>query len=209
MSRVALPLPVRGAPGFNSQVPAVWACARSSLKARFRSTIVMTLVIAIAGGISLAALAGARRTDSAVGRFVTYFRPAQGQIEAPPRDFTAIARLPEVSATQAGAFMLFAPLGPTGRPDRSYVIGATTLLDHLHFSRPLVLAGRLPRANEANDVVVNPSAALDGRLRVGSTVQLALSLRPVLQRVLQGSDQGPTGPTSPFEWWASSGRQVT
>ena len=154
----------------------------------------MTLVIAVAGGISLAAFAGARRTDSAVGRFVTYFRPAQGQIEAPPRDFSAIARLPEVAATEAGAFMLLAPLDRTRRADRSYEISTVALLDHLRFSRPLVLAGRLPRANEINDVVVNPSAALDGHLNIGSTMQLRAFTPASTQRVLQGSDQVPTGP---------------
>src|ERR1700722_16934794 len=153
----------------NSTMAAVWACARSSLKGRFRSTIAMTLVIAIAGGISLAAFAGARRTDSAVGRFVTYFRPAQGQIEAPPREFSAIARLPEMASTEAGAFMLLAPLDRTGRVNRSYEISTVALLDNLRFSRPLVLAGRLPRADEVNDVGVNPSAALDGCAAGGGT----------------------------------------
>ena len=69
----------------------------------------MAFVIAVAGGLSLAALAGARRTDSAIGRFDTYFRPAQGQIAAPSNDFAAISRLPEVAATEAGAFMLLVP----------------------------------------------------------------------------------------------------
>ena len=154
----------------------------------------MVLVIAIAGGISLAALAGARRTDSAVGRFVASFRPAQGQIEAPTRDFSDIAKLPEVAATEAGAFMLLAPTERTGRVDRSYEISPIDLLNHLDFSRPLVLSGRLPRANEVNDVVVNPSAALDGHLHVGSTAHLRAFRPASAQRVLQGSDEAPTGP---------------
>ena len=151
---------------------AVWAYARSAFRGRYRSAIAMALVIAIAGGISLAVFVGARRTDSAVGRFVTYFRPAEGQISAPPKDFNAIAKLPEVAATESGAFMLLAPLDRTGRVVRSYVISTLALVNHLHFSRPLVLAGGLPGANEADDVVVNPSAALDGHLHVGDQVRL-------------------------------------
>jgi hypothetical protein len=154
----------------------------------------MVLVIAIAGGIALAALAGARRTDSAVGRFVTYFRPAQGQISAPPKDFKSIAGLPDVAATESGADMLLAPIDRTGRVDHSYVISTLDLLSHLHFSRPVVLAGRLPRANEVNDVVVNPSAALDGHLHVGSTMHLRAFSPDRAQQVLQGLDQSPTGP---------------
>jgi hypothetical protein len=118
----------------------------------------MAFVIALAGGVSLAALAGARRTDSAIGRFVTYFGPAQGQIEAPSSDFVAISRLPEVAATEAGAFMLLEPLDREARVDHSYEVSTVAVLDHLDFSRPLVVAGRLPRANQMNEVVVNPSA---------------------------------------------------
>ena len=94
----------------NIHVGPIWALARSSLRGRSQSAITMAIVIALAGGVALGALAGARRTDSAIGRFVTYFRPAQGQIEAPTSDFPAIARLPDVAATEAGAFMLLVPL---------------------------------------------------------------------------------------------------
>ena len=173
---------------------AVWVYARWTLGGRYRSATAMVLVIAIAGGIALAALAGARRTDSAVGRFVTQFQPAQGQIEAPTRDFSAIAALPQVSATEAGAFMLLAPIDRTGRVNRSYEISTVDLLDHLDFSRPLILAGRLPGAKDVNDVVVNPSAALDGHLHVGSTVHLRAFSPASAQQVLQGSDRPPTGP---------------
>jgi hypothetical protein len=56
------------------------------------------------------------------------------------------------------------------------------------------LAGRLPEANEVKDVVVNPSAALDGHLHVGSIVRLRAFTPSSTQRVLQGSDEIPTGP---------------
>ena len=153
----------------------------------------MAFVIALAGGVSLAALAGARRTDSAIGRFVTYFGPAQGQIEAPSSDFVAISRLPEVAATEAGAFMLLEPLDRKARVDHSYEVSTVAVLDHLDFSRPLVVAGRLPRANQMNEVVVNPSAAIDEHLHVGSTVHLRAFNQSSAQRVLEGLDQTPTG----------------
>ena len=144
----------------NVLMASIWSFARSSLRGRLRSALAMAFVIALAGGVSLAALSGARRTDSAIGRFVTYFRPAQGQIEAPSKDFAAISRLPEVAATEAGAFMLLVPLDRKGRVDHSYEISTVALLDHLDFSRPLVVAGRLSRANQMNEVVVNPSAQI-------------------------------------------------
>ena len=178
----------------NIHVGPIWALARSSLRGRSQSAITMAIVIALAGGVALGALAGARRTDSAIGRFVTYFRPAQGQIEAPTSDFPAIARLPDVAATEAGAFMLLVPLDKSDRVDRSFQLSTIALLDHLDFSRPLVLAGRLPRATDINEVVVNPSAAIDGHLHVGSTVRLRAFEPSTAQQVLQGTDEGPTGP---------------
>lgn len=135
-----------------------------------------------------------------VGRFVTQFQPAQGQIEAPTRDFSAIAALPQVSATEAGAFMLLAPIDRTGRVNRSYEISTVDLLDHLDFSRPLILAGRLPGANDVNDVVVNPSPRWTDICTWAAPCTYEPSARPVLSR----SCRDRTGPlrvrSTPSAW---------
>ena len=48
---------------------AVWICFRAELRSRWRAWVALTLLVGIAGGVVLAAAAGARRTDSSVGRY--------------------------------------------------------------------------------------------------------------------------------------------
>jgi hypothetical protein len=44
---------------------AVWLVARSDVRRRWRSLLALALIVGVAGGIVLAAVAGARRTESA------------------------------------------------------------------------------------------------------------------------------------------------
>ncbi len=68
---------------------AVSTRVRTELRRRARSAVLLVLAIAIAGGATLAAFAGARRTESAVDRFVAYSQPAQGVIIGDPDDVRA------------------------------------------------------------------------------------------------------------------------
>lgn len=81
--------------------------------------------------------------------------------------------------------MLLEPIDRKARVDHSYEVSTVALLDHLDFSRPLVVAGRLPRANQMNEVVVNPSAAIDEHLHLTSTVHLRAFNQSSAQRVLE------------------------
>src|SRR6185436_14636270 len=78
---------------------AVSTRVRAELRHRLRSAVVLSLAIGIAAGATMAALAGARRTDSAVDRFVAYSHPGQGVVIAEPALYPRIARLPQVEAS--------------------------------------------------------------------------------------------------------------
>jgi ABC-type uncharacterized transport system permease subunit len=54
---------------------AVWVRARAELRRRWRATVLLMFVVGLAGGAVMAAVAGARRTDSAMDRFLAYNRP--------------------------------------------------------------------------------------------------------------------------------------
>jgi hypothetical protein len=51
---------------------AVWARARAELRRRWGATVVLMVLVGLAGGVVLAAVAGARRTEGAMGRFLAY-----------------------------------------------------------------------------------------------------------------------------------------
>jgi hypothetical protein len=56
-------------------VRVVRTLARAQLRQRRVATLVLVLFVGFGGGVVLAAVAGASRTDSAMNRFVTYNKP--------------------------------------------------------------------------------------------------------------------------------------
>ena len=56
----------------------VWYRSRAELRAKWRSVLMLSLVVAIGGGAALAAFAGARRTEAAMPGFVAYSLPDDG-----------------------------------------------------------------------------------------------------------------------------------
>ena len=53
---------------------------RAEVRSRWRSLLVLCLLVGLGGGMALTALAGARRADTAVPRFVAYSRPGTGTV---------------------------------------------------------------------------------------------------------------------------------
>ena len=130
--------------------------ARTDVRRGLRSALLLLVGIGVAGGVSLAALAGARRTDTAVDRFVAYAQPSNATLVASPSLYPRIARLPQVAfATRAGRFGLVR-LDGTGRPMASDALGAVAVAD-LHGGRGIVVAGRAPRADRPGEVIINVS----------------------------------------------------
>src|SRR6478752_7609737 len=111
--------------------------ARAELRRRLRSAVLLVLAIGIAAGATLAAFAGARRTDSAVDRFVAYSKPAQGIVLGDSTSYRPIERLPQVEATTRAARMALTVVGARaqGRLLNSIAI------EDLRFSRPILVAG--------------------------------------------------------------------
>src|SRR5215212_8615908 len=76
--------------------------ARSDARARWRSLIALALLAGITAGVALAALAGARRTDTALDRLRDETRAADAIVFAsqsgvPAADWDALERRPEVA----------------------------------------------------------------------------------------------------------------
>ncbi|MBV9285901.1 MAG: ABC transporter permease, partial [Acidimicrobiia bacterium] len=54
---------------------AVWIAGRAQLRRRWGATVALILLVGLTGGVVIAAIAGASRTDSAMKRFVRFSRP--------------------------------------------------------------------------------------------------------------------------------------
>src|ERR1700683_3260797 len=67
----------------------IWLRSRAELRAKWRTFLVLALVVGLGGGVALAAFAGARRTDAAMPQFVAYSLPDDGgflfgSVSSPP-----------------------------------------------------------------------------------------------------------------------------
>ena len=143
----------------------------------------------LAGGLALAAVAGARRTQTAYQRF----REATGRSDAIvfaslagifDADYTGIRNLPEVE--EAGEFAL----APVAAVDPE--MGTLPPNDDRLFrtvNRPLLSAGRLPDPTREDEVLINHQAADQLGLEVGDRITLAYSTD------LEEWGRAPSGPT--------------
>ena len=152
---------------------AVWLRVRAGLRQDWRSPLVLALITGLMGALVLVSLAGARRTDTAVSRFLAWSGPTEGQVAGVPfRTLGRIARLPGLAYSERGAFMLMAasPAGHPGPPARP---GDDVGPDRHPAAVPGDHRG-LPAAtpSRADEVMINETAARILGAHVGSKIQL-------------------------------------
>lgn len=156
----------------------VGICARALLRRRLLGALAVALLIGIAGGAVMATVAGARRTDSSLTRFLDETNePDETIFPLDFRDFdkidaAAVGRLPGVA--RAGS-MLGYLMGV--RTEHAGLIvadnaDALAIEDDVAFelSRAGRLVGRMPRKDRVNEVFVNDVVAGDYELALGSVL---------------------------------------
>jgi hypothetical protein len=170
--------------------PVLW-CVRTGLRQDWRGLAILTLITALVGAVVLTALAGARRTDTAVAGFLQYVGPFQGQVATDdPATMDKIAALPGVAYTQRGALMLTIPVSVDGQPDSAS--GQTSVITEAMISRPpqaraIILAGRYAVQSRADEVMLNESAARALHAHVGSVMLMAGYRPDQLEQVMSGT----------------------
>src|SRR2546421_927974 len=146
----------------------IWIRLKSELSQSWRGMLILILITALFGGVVLVALAGARRTDSAVSRFLAYSGPLDGQVSADPSTFHAIGALPEVAYWSTGALYLAGPTSASGQPlgggPGEVLVWATA---EGTAQRVKVVGGRLPDPARADEAAVNERAERALGLHVG------------------------------------------
>jgi hypothetical protein len=156
------------------------ACCRSAVRGSVRQAVALALLTGLLGGVALGAVAGARRTDSAYGRYLAAINASDVFVNVagalpglPPRKpITLISALPGVAAhgTYIGLYGL--PV-VHGRVDDSFLTDSVNgSLDGEYFSqdRVTVLAGRLPPQASTTTVIITPAIAKAFGAGVGGTV---------------------------------------
>jgi hypothetical protein len=165
---------------------------RVDLRRRRRSFAVLVLLVAVASGTVMAAVAGANRGGSALERLKQRTLPAQAAILAntPNFDWASVRALPEV-----GVLGFFGPQFPV--EGIAQVMAEPTLGDGVMagLERPVVRAGRMFDRGRADEAVVGPGFLEERHLRLGDPVSVVLPTPGELQgRAGSGPDGAYTGP---------------
>ena len=148
---------------------AVLLRARAELRSRTRSWVGLSLLVGLSAGLVIAAVAGARRADSAYERFLERQRAADVMVLNYPDpgaatfDPDTVERLPEV-ATAARA--IFAYIGDSGA-----LIAADGRLGR-DVNRPKLVRGRLPRPDRIDEVAIGFERARLAGWDVGTSMPL-------------------------------------
>jgi hypothetical protein len=156
---------------------AVSACARAELRARWRATLLLAVLVGVAGGVVLASVAGARRTATTMDRFLAYHQATNVGVEAKGIDLDAVARLPQVADAAAGGYLALLPASPSGAPNPDAfgeINPFVGLPDPLPATsnRPLLVAGRLPDRSRPLEVAVDETLAARRGVGPGRTLRM-------------------------------------
>ncbi|MGH9093917.1 MAG: hypothetical protein ACRDXE_02025, partial [Acidimicrobiales bacterium] len=139
----------------------IWLRGRADLRAKWRAVVILVLLVGIGGGGALTALAGARRADTAISRFVAYSRPSTGVVffgdspfapppvkgpaaysETPPPYARAVLDLPQVETYFRKLYLFLVASGPNGGRANTFATPDASLFRSA--DRSLVVAGHLP-----------------------------------------------------------------
>ncbi len=179
----------------------------AELSNRWKAWLGLALAIGLAGGIALAAAAGARRTASAYSRLLDSVEQEDAFVApvSPDGRYNDIenpilldaARLPQVERSAGFAQLLTAYGTKITEAAFNEGLGSLALINGsgYEFDRAKILDGRAPDRHKVNETLINPQFADAHRLEVGSRFPMTIISSDVLDASLaNGTDyDGPVG----------------
>lgn len=169
-----------------------WYRFRVGFRRRWPGYLSIVLLIGSIGGVAMASIAGARRTDTSFHQFLESTNPSDlalitGLYQPDPTGYDPglikkIEHLPHVTAVESQAGYESEEVNAQGYPvpgamsSGSGGVSLYSSIDGFGFNmdRLVVLSGRLPNPNNAHEVVVTAEAARVLGLRLGSKFPLGV-----------------------------------
>jgi len=151
---------------------------RATRRRAWRRALAVALVCGLLGMVALAALAGARRTDSAYGRYLTSIHASDVSVDVPGPSLAAVREIEHLPGVESAGATLGLGAEPVvhGRVDDAFQTDALSgSLDGEYFrqDRMTVLAGRLPRLDATGQIALTPQLAKVFGTGVGGRVTYA------------------------------------
>jgi hypothetical protein len=167
---------------------------RLEVRRRWVSLVVLALLVAVATATVLTASAGARRGQSAFDRLWGQTLPATVTVlpNQPGFDWSRIKALPEVAALSefpvvSDYALACCQAAQTGFPAADAVYGTT-------LERPVMLQGRMYRADRADEIVATPQFMSVYHKHLGDSVTLILATPQQADEGIDASTTQPRGP---------------
>jgi hypothetical protein len=148
-----------------------WYACRATWRQMWRITVLVAVIGGLLGTVALGALAAARRTDSAYGRYLHSVNDSDVMVDVPGPLITVIRKIEHAPDAVSGAAWIGVNGDPVirGKVDYSFLTNSLTGSVDGEFYRQdkvTVLAGKLPPANSTDEIMVTQSMA-DAFLRQG------------------------------------------
>src|SRR5687767_797771 len=164
--------------GWNVPVVAAWYRARGELRRRWRATVLLILLVGVAGGAVLTTVAGARRSSTAYDRFrdetlAADLDMAFADEDAPPPDLAEaepmVRSIPQVVAVGHLDFPFLVPAGSGFYPYLDFLAAGGA--DAPDIDVPRVLDGRLPDPTAELEVAILDLYAREADIDVGERLE--------------------------------------
>ena len=150
--------------------------ARSELRRRWRSVVVLTLLVGFSGAVVLALVAGARRTESSLARFESASRSADVEFDAgdvTPAQVDELRRVPGVAAVaQLQQLTLISRNGPF----QNQFLPTAAQIDRrfgTQVDRARIIEGRAVHLDAVNEITISESLASALHVGVGDDLSFA------------------------------------
>jgi hypothetical protein len=162
------------------------------VRRRWTAVAAVAVITALTGMVTLAALAGARRTSTSVDRALDTAGVADVSVDIGIVDkahLDQVARLPEVAAVSTYAFTAVRPAGTELTPGIE-LTGVTALDDDAltTMDAPRYRAGRAPRPDRVNEIAVNSTLADHLHVRVGDKMTVEAYRQDQVEAIFASSE---------------------
>jgi hypothetical protein len=173
-------------------VTVAWYWWRASWQKAWRPALVVVLLTGLLGAAAMAAVAGARRTESAYGRYLKSIRASDVLVNIPSTDTSLVAKIEHLPGVRSSAAFVGLDANPQvrGRVDDSFLTnGLSGSVDGAFYRQDAltVLAGRLPRTTSADEIVLSPAIAKLFGVGIGGKVRYQLYDASAQSEVILGS----------------------
>jgi hypothetical protein len=158
--------------GHNDGMALAWYAARATWRRSWRTSLLIALIGGLLGAVALGALASARRTDSAYGRYLRSVNASDVMVDIPGPILPFIHDVeaePGVISSAAWIGLDAAPVikGKIDPAFRTAAIAGSLDGEFYRQDKLTVLAGKLPPASSTSEVILTPQLAARFGLTVG------------------------------------------